>query len=148
MELNGVYLQKNTYSASATALQIRVYPPSKLTGYSFLPDEDDDEVIVLGDLDTPSKPSVKSHANVSERITKDEDEPHEEKEVQDTEMEVQSDMPLADDGIVNDEEVASDMNEVVADEEVANANDDNNSDEQSSDSPPLKKKPKFTKKKK
>ncbi len=50
MQLNGVNLKKNAYSSSASALQIRVFPPSRLTGYSFLPDEDDDENVVVIDL--------------------------------------------------------------------------------------------------
>lgn len=45
MELNGVYLKKNQGSASATALQLKVYPPTRLTGYAFIPDEDDDEIV-------------------------------------------------------------------------------------------------------
>ena len=43
MQLNGVNLKKNAYSSSASALQIRVFPATRLTGYAFLPDEDDDE---------------------------------------------------------------------------------------------------------
>lgn len=56
MEINSIFLKKNQFSASGTALQIRVYPSSRPTGYTFLPDEDDDEVIVLGDLDEHTTP--------------------------------------------------------------------------------------------
>lgn len=55
MEVNPIYFKKNSFSSSGTALQLRVYPPTRLTGYAFLPDEDDDEVIVLGDLEQASR---------------------------------------------------------------------------------------------
>ena len=53
LELNSVFLKKNQFSSSATALQLRVFPADRMTGYPFLPDEDDDEVIVLADLAFP-----------------------------------------------------------------------------------------------
>lgn len=48
LELNGVNLKKNAYSLSCKALQLQVFPATKFTGYAFLPDEDDDEVLVGG----------------------------------------------------------------------------------------------------
>lgn len=131
IELNGVYLKKNSFSASATALQIRVYPPSRLTGYSFLPDEDDDEVVVLEDLDEPTGANTDT-GNTDDKpeeaeTTKEEDDETEPKETEEPE-----------------EDTASSEPEAEAEEP-----EQSNSDESSSvESPPPKKKTKFTKKKK
>lgn len=135
-ELNGVYLKKNAVSASATALQIRVYPPSKLTGYAFLPDEDDDEVIVLDDLNTPYQSSKQVKSSEAEN------EPENEAEVE-PEAEAE-DKPEA------EAEVVDEVEDEVEDEPEAEVEADpqDNSDEASAESPPPTKKPKFSKKKK
>lgn len=65
MEFNNIYLKKNQFSSSATALQLRVYPSSRPSGYTFLPDEDDDEVLVLGNLDEVAETQVKNVKTVT-----------------------------------------------------------------------------------
>jgi hypothetical protein len=87
IEINPVYLKKTSFSLSATALQLRVYPGApNFTGYQFLPDEDDDEVIVLGNLDEASQNITNAEAQSEEED--DGEEIHEVEEVNEVEVEV------------------------------------------------------------
>lgn len=73
MEINPIYFKKNSYSSSGTALQLRVFPATRLAGYAFLPDEDDDEVIVLGDLEEASRNVVPEAIPVAASSNDDDD---------------------------------------------------------------------------
>jgi len=146
IEINPVYLKKNSFSLSATALQVRVYPgASRLTGYSFLPDEDDDEVIVLGNLDEAAR-NIDTSKSLTVDNGSDEESNHDESDqANEANVETQVDNTPEDEDNTNVSPVVE-AETVNSDEEPTSNQVNANSDEASSPEP-VKKGKKFSKKK-
>jgi hypothetical protein len=153
IELNGVNLKKNAYSLSCKALQIQVYPPMKLTGYAFLPDEDDDEIVDASSLvdvnnnvndvnDDNEGDGIISEVTVQAEVIDDNGDgdrgnANEEEATADEETSRSESNPEVSEPVVETTEKNVESNETVA----------HNSDEEPQPSPPAKKKTKFSRKK-